>query len=140
MSAIESRERGAAFYASPPREAGIYFRVHDDVRGPDGEHLSAMGTREHGPFATSADAERALRNLKARVRRAWKRVEEAAAERERVRIREAERRERAKRAASWPACGCSACRQHWIDTGDTRCVKGEAMPRTAHDCLPGESL
>lgn len=27
-------------------------------------------------------------------------------------------------AASGPACGHSACRQNWIDTGDAACVRG----------------
>jgi DnaJ-class molecular chaperone len=27
--------------------------------------------------------------------------------------------------ADGPACGCSACRQNWIETGETRCVAND---------------
>jgi hypothetical protein len=28
-------------------------------------------------------------------------------------------------ARKGPACGCSACRQNWIETGETRCVAND---------------
>ncbi|HAX81607.1 MAG TPA: hypothetical protein DCY40_03430 [Actinobacteria bacterium] len=31
-----------------------------------------------------------------------------------------------------PACGHSACRQHWIDTGNSACVEGDATVAPVH--------